>query len=170
MMFRTGSNSAKWISPTKRRPLLYATAWTRSFTSARYRERAVSRIFSTPIFVAPGIFSKARAATSARVIFASTNHTIGFHERSEPLTEDCHFRPDSFYGLSKAYGELLARHYWDKHGVESGLLRIGSCFEVPADQRQLSTWLSFRDLTDLVSRCIDVTESRMLGVLGRVRQ
>jgi uronate dehydrogenase len=101
------------------------------------------------------IFEGARR-NKARVIFASTNHTIGFHERSEPLTEDCHFRPDSFYGLSKAYGELLARHYWDKHGVESGLLRIGSCFEVPADQRQLRTWLSFRDLTDLISRCIDV--------------
>lgn len=94
----------------------------------------------------------------ARVIFASTNHTIGFHERDETLAEDCHFRPDSFYGLSKAYGELLARHYWDKHGVESGLLRIGSCFETPSDPRQLKTWLSFRDLADLVSRCIDAPD------------
>ena len=103
------------------------------------------------------IFDGARI-NRARVVFASTNHTIGFHERREPLTEDCHFRPDTFYGLSKAYGELLARYYWDKHGVESALLRIGSCFETPSDQRQLKTWLSFRDLTDLVSRCIDAPD------------
>ncbi len=89
----------------------------------------------------------------ARVVLATTNHTIGFHERCEALAEDCHFRPDSFYGLSKAYGELLGRYYWDKHGVESGLLRIGSCFQKPTDARQLSTWLSFDDLCELVDRC-----------------
>lgn len=94
----------------------------------------------------------------ARVVFATTNHTIGFHRRDEPLTEDCHFRPDTYYGLSKAYGELLARTYWDKHGVESGLLRIGSCFEKPTDVRQLSTWLSFDDLTQLVDRCFAAPE------------
>ncbi len=95
---------------------------------------------------------------NARVVLATTNHTIGFHERTEHLEEDCHFRPDSFYGLSKAYGELLARYYWDKHGVESGLLRIGSCFEKPAAARQLSTWLSFDDLTELVDRCFAASE------------
>jgi uronate dehydrogenase len=94
----------------------------------------------------------------ARIVFATTNHTIGFHERSEPLEEDCQFRPDSFYGLSKAYGELLGRYYGDKHGVESGLLRIGSCFETPTDVRQLRTGLSFDDLTDLVDRCFRAPE------------
>ena len=103
------------------------------------------------------IYEGARRA-GARVVFATTNHTIGFHERTEPLEEDCHFRPDTFYGLSKAYGELLARYYWDKHGVESGLLRIGSCFEKPSDARQLSTWLSFDDLAQLVDRCFAAKE------------
>jgi len=94
----------------------------------------------------------------ARVVLATTNHTIGFHERTEHLEEDCQFRPDTFYGLSKAYGELLGRYYWDKHGVESALLRIGSCFEKPSDVRQLSTWLSFNDLIELVDRCFAAPE------------
>jgi uronate dehydrogenase len=103
------------------------------------------------------VFEGAKA-NRARVVFASTNHTIGFHERSERLAEDCHFRPDSYYGLSKAYGELLGRHYWDKHGVESAHLRIGSCFATPADIRQLSTWMSFADLVELIDRCFKADE------------
>jgi uronate dehydrogenase len=88
----------------------------------------------------------------ARVLFASTNHTIGFHERSEPLDDDCQFMPDGYYGLSKAYGEMMGRMYWYKHGVENVNVRIGSCFPEPVDARMLSTWLSYGDLTRLVMR------------------
>lgn len=90
----------------------------------------------------------------ARVVFASSNHAIGFHERSEKLDHDCDLRPDSFYGLSKAYGELMGRLYWDKHGVESVSVRIGSSFPEPVDARMLSTWLSYADLCRLVAACI----------------
>jgi uronate dehydrogenase len=92
----------------------------------------------------------------ARVLFASSNHAIGFHERpsgdAERLDADCAFRPDSFYGLSKAYGELMGRMYWDKHGVENLNLRIGSSFPEPVDARMLSTWLSYADLARLMER------------------
>ena len=89
----------------------------------------------------------------ARVVFASSNHSIGFHERTTELDADCDFRPDSFYGLSKAYGELMGRLYWDKHGVENANVRIGSCFPEPVDARMLATWLSFGDLTRMMERC-----------------
>ncbi|MBR0654338.1 NAD-dependent epimerase/dehydratase family protein [Plastoroseomonas arctica] len=95
----------------------------------------------------------------ARVVFASSNHAIGFHERP---TEDSGlldvadpFRPDGYYGLSKAYGELMGRMYWDKHGVENVNLRIGACYARPADRRQLSIWLSFPDLVRLATCCIE---------------
>lgn len=91
----------------------------------------------------------------ARVTFASSNHSIGFHERDETLDARCQFRPDGYYGLSKAYGELMGRLYWDKHGVENANLRIGSSFPEPVDARMLSTWLSYADLLRLVGRCID---------------
>lgn len=94
----------------------------------------------------------------ARVVFASSNHSIGFHARPEAggkkLEADCQFRPDSFYGLSKAYGELMGRLYWDKHGVENLNYRIGSCFPEPIDRRMLSTWLSYPDLLRLVEATI----------------
>ena len=90
----------------------------------------------------------------ARVVFASSNHAIGFHERTEVLDADCQLRPDTFYGLSKAFGELMGRLYWDKHGVESVSLRIGSSFPEPRDARMLATYLSFGDLTELVARCV----------------
>ena len=88
----------------------------------------------------------------ARVLFASSNHSIGFHERSEALDADCQFLPDTFYGLSKAYGELMGRMYWFKHGVENVNVRIGSSFPEPVDARMLSTWLSYDDLTRLCIR------------------
>jgi uronate dehydrogenase len=91
----------------------------------------------------------------ARVVFASSNHSIGFHERAERLDHDCQFRPDSYYGLSKAYAELMGRLYWDKHGVESVLVRIGSCFPEPTDARMLATWLSYADLVRLIERCVE---------------
>ncbi|MBV9783492.1 MAG: NAD(P)-dependent oxidoreductase [Acidisphaera sp.] len=90
----------------------------------------------------------------ARVVFASSNHSIGFHERSEKLDDDCRFRPDSYYGLSKAYGELMGQLYWDKHGVESVNVRIGSCLPEPVDARMLATWLSYPDLVSLMERCV----------------
>lgn len=88
----------------------------------------------------------------ARVMFASSNHSIGFHERTEKLDADCQFLPDSFYGLSKAYGELMGRFYWFKHGVENVNIRIGSSFPEPVNARMLATWLAYSDLVELCAR------------------
>ncbi|MCW3473538.1 NAD-dependent epimerase/dehydratase family protein [Limobrevibacterium gyesilva] len=96
----------------------------------------------------------------ARVLFASSNHSIGFHERDVPLDDDCQFMPDGYYGLSKAYGELMGRMYWYKHGVENVNVRIGSSFPEPVDARMLSTWLSYDDLTRL---CIRATLAEKTG-------
>ncbi len=108
----------------------------------------------------------------ARVIFASSNHSIGFHERSESIGADTQFLPDGFYGLSKAYGELMGRLYWFKHGVESVFIRIGSCFPEPVDARMLATWLSYPDLSQLVIRCVmtpDVGCSVVWGTSNNAR-
>ena len=95
------------------------------------------------------IYEAARLA-GARVIFASSNHAIGFHERDSALDADCELRPDTYYGLSKAYGELMGRLYWYKHGVENISIRIGSGFPEPSTFRMLSSWLSYDDLARLV--------------------
>ncbi len=95
------------------------------------------------------IFELARASAT-RVFFASSNHAVGFHQRDEKLDEDCDLRPDGFYGLSKAWGELLARLYWDKHGVESLSLRIGSALPQPTERRHQASWLSHADLVGMI--------------------
>jgi uronate dehydrogenase len=58
------------------------------------------------------------------------------------------------YGVSKAFGENLARFYFDRYGVETACLRIGSSFPVPKDRRMLATWMSFDDLERLVVSCL----------------
>jgi uronate dehydrogenase len=90
----------------------------------------------------------------ARVIFASSNHSVGFHERTESLPADTQFLPDGYYGLSKAYGELMGRMYWFKHGVESVNVRIGSACPEPVNARMLASWMSYADFSRLMERCV----------------
>jgi uronate dehydrogenase len=100
------------------------------------------------------IYEAARKQGCKRVVFASSNHAIGFHKQGEVIDADCLKRPDSYYGLSKSYGEDTARFYFDRYGIESACLRIGSSFPEPIDRRMLITWLSYRDLTELVRCCL----------------
>jgi uronate dehydrogenase len=98
------------------------------------------------------IYEAARSQ-KARVVFPSSVHAVGLYDRSEILDQDCLLRPDGYYGLSKAYGEMLARLYWDKHAVESVLIRIGSVLPEVTDERILSTWISPDDFVRLIERC-----------------
>ncbi len=105
----------------------------------------------------------------ARMVFASSNHVVGFHERSEVLDSDCDMLADGYYGLSKAYAELTGRLYWNKHGTTSVFLRIGSCTPVPLDDRMLATWLSYGDLSRAVERSILADIEGCLVIWGASR-
>ncbi|MGW0946732.1 NAD-dependent epimerase/dehydratase family protein [Streptomyces sp. NPDC002623] len=95
------------------------------------------------------LYEAAREEGVGRVVFASSNHAVGFTPRpggDDPLIPiDAPHRPDTFYGLSKSFGEDLAQLYWDKHGLESVSVRIGSCFAEPTSVRMLSIWMSPAD-------------------------
>ncbi len=96
------------------------------------------------------LFEAARINKVKRIIFASSNHAIGFHRRSTRLNHFSTQRPDSHYGLSKAFGEELSRFYADKFNIKSMCIRIGTCLSAPKDKRHISTWISYDDLTQLV--------------------
>lgn len=96
------------------------------------------------------VYEAARLAGTKRIVFASSNHVIGFYKQSQTLTPQAAPRPDTYYGLSKAFGEDLAQFYFDRYGLETVSLRIGSCFPAPRSRRALSTWLSYDDLERLV--------------------
>lgn len=128
-------------------------------------ERPWPEIIGPNILGVTHIFEAARR-TGARVIFASSNHTIGFHRREAVLDAADPYRPDSYYGLSKAYGEMLGRMMADKHGVESVHLRIGSALPAPTEARHLSTWLSLPDLLRAVTAAIEAPHTGFAVVWG----
>lgn len=98
------------------------------------------------------VFEAARHNGRPRIVFASSNHVIGFYRRDETLDASMLPKPDSLYGVSKAFGENLASLYFDKFGQETLSVRIGSCFDKPANPRMLATWLAAEDLFDLIAR------------------
>ncbi|KWI32835.1 NAD-dependent dehydratase [Burkholderia ubonensis] len=98
------------------------------------------------------LYEAARKHGVKRIVFASSNHAIGFHPVTEVLDADAPQRPDSLYGVTKCFGEALSRYYFDRFGIETVCLRIGSSFEAPKNPRMLVTYLSYRDFIELV-RC-----------------
>lgn len=100
------------------------------------------------------IYEAARRHGVKRVIFASSNHVIGFYRQDEVIDASAMRRPDSYYGLSKSYGEDMASFYFDRYGIETVSIRIGSSFDEPQNRRMLSTWLSYDDLVQLIERSL----------------
>jgi uronate dehydrogenase len=96
------------------------------------------------------IYEAARKHGVKRVVFASSNHVIGFYRQTDRIDADDPVRPDGFYGVSKAFGENLSSFYHDRYGIETVCLRIGSSFPEVKDRRMLSTFLSYDDLIELV--------------------
>ncbi|MEU6320189.1 NAD(P)-dependent oxidoreductase [Streptomyces sp. NPDC047009] len=112
-------------------------------------ESAFDKILKANIEGTYNLYEAAREEGVRRIVFASSNHAVGFTPRPEgddPLIPiDTPRRPDTFYGLSKSFGEDLAQLYWDKHGLETVSVRIGSCFPEPTSVRMLSIWMSPQD-------------------------
>ena len=100
------------------------------------------------------LYEAARTHGVKRVVFASSNHVTGFYRQSQTITADHAPRPDGLYGVSKAFGEDLSRLYFDRYGIETACVRIGSSFAEPRDRRMLATWLSFDDLHRLITACL----------------
>jgi uronate dehydrogenase len=95
------------------------------------------------------LFEAARQAGVKRLVFASSNHAVGFYPRKRKIGTNVTVRPDSRYGVSKAFGESLGALYADKHGIAVTCLRIGNVGDKPLDVRRLSIWISPEDLVQL---------------------
>lgn len=121
-------------------------------------ERPLPEVIENNLLALYELYEGARRHGVKRVVLASSNHAIGMHSVETRLSLGCEFRPDGFYGLSKMWGEGMARMYWDKHGIESICLRIGSAEEKPTMLRHLSTWLGYEDLLHLVMQSISVPD------------
>jgi uronate dehydrogenase len=118
------------------------------------------------------VFEAARRNGVRRILFATSNHAVGFYRRDETIDHRVYPKPDSRYGVSKVFGEALGSLYADKYGLEVYMMRIGNVAPAPADKRRLSIWLSPRDLAQLVSIGIDhpgISFEIVYGISGNRR-
>ena len=100
------------------------------------------------------LYEAARIHGVKRVVFASSNHVMGFYRQSEVVDALSPPRPDGLYGVSKAFGEDLSRMYFERYGIETACVRIGSCLPAPKDRRMLASWISHDDMHRLITACL----------------
>ncbi|MFZ0065270.1 MAG: NAD(P)-dependent oxidoreductase [Pseudolabrys sp.] len=96
------------------------------------------------------LFEAAYRSGVKRIVFASSNHAVGFYRRDRKIGVDVTLRPDSRYGVSKAFGEAVGALYADKHGLRVTCIRIGNVGDKPLDKRRLSIWVKPEDLAQLI--------------------
>ena len=123
------------------------------------------------------VYESARLNNIDKVIFASSNHAVGLFENDSPykdivkgnydgldpqnipiIDHNVPIRPDSYYGISKAYGESLGRYYYEKFNIQSINLRIGTVQKIDTPKnsvRHFATWLAHDDIAQLVEKSID---------------
>ena len=122
-------------------------------------EGPFKEILDSNILGTYNIWKSAKKNKIKRIIFASSIHSVGMYRANETINHKVMHKPDTFYGLSKCFGENLAQMYWDKCGIECLIIRILSCAKVTS-KRSLSTWLSYDDLIRIV---IQSTKIKKLG-------
>jgi uronate dehydrogenase len=118
------------------------------------------------------LFEAAHRAKVKRVVFASSNHAVGFYPRATTIPTVVNPRPDSRYGVSKAFGEAIGAMYAFKHGMGVTSLRIGNVGEKPLDVRRLSIFIHPEDLVQLIRIGLErpgLLYEVMYGVSGNTR-
>ena len=128
-------------------------------------------IFETNIRGTYNIFESARINGVKKVIFASTNHVTGFYEKEGSISApELPVRPDSMYGVSKAYGEALGRFYFDQYGIACYCVRIANFPNTDESNREyepgMNRWLSSRDMAELAHLCLADPKSQFAIIYG----
>jgi uronate dehydrogenase len=119
------------------------------------------------------IFEAARRHGVRRVVYASSNHAVGFTPVTGNLAAATPPRPDTLYGVSKVFGEALGRYYADRYRMQVACLRIGTYAPTPPDRRSLATWLSPADAARLVDACLrapELTYALVWGISANTRR
>jgi uronate dehydrogenase len=112
------------------------------------------------------VFEAARHAGLERIVFASSNHAFGCYPIDVKVSPALPPRPDTLYGVFKVWGETMLQNYYDRYGIRSVSLRIGTFRVKPIDQRSLATWLSPRDVAHLVDVALSHPDPGCLIVNG----
>ena len=117
-------------------------------------EDSFDRILHANLLGTFNVFEAARRLGIRRIVYASSSQVTGFYPTSEIVDPSMPVRPSSLYGLSKSFGENLARLFHDRYGIDTVCLRIAMCFPEPTTHRMLRSYLSNGDLKSLVQRAL----------------
>ncbi|HEY8667463.1 MAG TPA: NAD(P)-dependent oxidoreductase [Tepidisphaeraceae bacterium] len=106
-------------------------------------------------------FVAAKAAGCRRVIYASSIHAVSGYPADVQVKTSEPVNPGDIYGVSKCFGEALARYMAEQEGVSAICLRIGAFQPTAAAKKpqgigMLDAFVSRRDLNQLINKCIDV--------------
>ena len=113
------------------------------------------------------VFEAARRAGVSRVIYASSNHAVGFAPRASfPVPDYAFPEPDTYYGVAKVASEGLASMYHHRYGLDTICVRILTCADRPLTPRSLSTWLSPDDAGRLFEACLTAPRPGFRVVFG----
>lgn len=129
-------------------------------------ENTWEKILESNIVGLYNVFEAARLAGVKRIVMSTSNHAVGFYPRAQTIDHRVVPRPDSRYGVSKAFSESLASLYADKHGIGFLCTRIGNFGTKPIDSRRLSIWVTPRDYTQLVRIGLEHPDIRFEIVYG----
>lgn len=117
-------------------------------------EAPFDAIMQANILGVANLYEAVHKAGVKRVVFASSNHTMGYYRTTDMVDANMPTRPDSMYGVSKCFGESLSRYYYDRFGIETVCLRIGSSFPEPLNKRMMTTYFSYDDLVECLRCCL----------------
>jgi uronate dehydrogenase len=135
-------------------------------------ETSFETALDTHLRVTHSVLEAMRSARVPRLVYASSNHAVGFSPRADRVSVDIRPRPDTFYGVGKAGCEALCSLYVDRYRFQIACLRIGSFEEIPQTRRHLSTWLSPADAVRLVEACLTapaLTYAVVYGISANTR-
>jgi nucleoside-diphosphate-sugar epimerase len=116
-------------------------------------------------------FVAAKSAGCRRVVYASSIHAVSGYPSDVQVKTSEPVNPGDLYGVSKCFGEALARYMAEKEGLSAIAIRIGAFQPVEAARREqsigmLDAWISRRDCNQLIERCIEVENLRFAIVHG----
>ena len=128
-------------------------------------------VIETDIGGTYNIFEAARINNVPTVIYASSNAITGLHETAGELCRpDMMPRPRDFYGVGKAFGEALGRHYHDLFGMSVYCIRICNFPNTDTVNREyepgMSRWLSARDMAELTAGCLEAKHPQFGIIYG----
>lgn len=117
------------------------------------------------------VFAAAKSAACRRVIYASSIHAVSGYPTDVQVKTSEPVNPGDIYGVSKCFGEALARYMAEQEGLSAIAIRIGAFqpLEKARDASSVSildAFVSHRDLHQLLERCVDVENVRFAILHG----